>query len=126
MSSKMKETQERLTRAPKVTSSDYKSKSEMKKEQEARRAAEKAAKEEEERRKAEEEAILAEVEAEMAEGEQLDIDPVQSAQIIFMALDKDSDGILTEDEFVEGCLADPMFLLMLETFSCDFLWADIV
>ena len=121
----MKETQERLTRAPKVTSSDYKSKTEMKKEQEARRAAEKAAKEEEERRKAEEEAILAEVEAEMAEGEQLDIDPVQSAQIIFMALDKDSDGILTEDEFVEGCLADPMFLLMLETFSCDFLWADI-
>ena len=35
------------------------------------------------------------------------------------------DGIVDEDEFVEGCLNDPNFLFMLEHFSCDFLWGNV-
>jgi Ca2+-binding EF-hand superfamily protein len=51
-------------------------------------------------------------------------DPKQSAREIFKSLDVNRDGHLTEDEFVEGCLSDPLFLMMLETFSCDFMWGD--
>ena len=46
--------------------------------------------------------------------------------MIFGDLDANNDGIVDEDEFVEGCLADPNFLFMLEHFSCDFLWGNVV
>ena len=123
MSSKMKTTQDRLARGPKAGGQSIAERQAKKKaEQEA---AALAAKEAEEKRRAEEEArrALEEFEAEEAANKEDEIDPKQSAQIIFMALDKDGDGVLTEEEFVEGCLSDPMFLSMLETFSCEFLWA---
>lgn len=123
MSSKMKTTQDRLARGPKSgTESIAQKQARIKAEKEA---AALAAKEEAEQRKAEEEArkALEEFEAEEAANKEDEIDAKQSAQIIFMALDKDGDGVLTEEEFVEGCLSDPMFLSMLETFSCEFLWA---
>lgn len=53
-------------------------------------------------------------------------DPRESARDLFFSLDVDRDGQLTEEEFVEGCMSDPGFLMMLETFSCDFLWGEFV
>lgn len=51
-----------------------------------------------------------------------DVDPTDRAAELFHSLDVNSDGILTEEEFVEGCLSDPNFLAVLETFNCDFIW----
>lgn len=51
-------------------------------------------------------------------------DPVKRALEIFYDLDVNKDGVVTEEEFVEGCLTDPNFLFMLENFSCDFIWGD--
>ena len=123
MSSKMKTTQDRLARGPKIVASTNADRVKQKKAD--AEAAALAAKEAAEEKLAEEEARrkLEEFEAEEAANKEDEIDPKQSAQIIFMALDKDGDGVLTEEEFVEGCLSDPMFLSMLETFSCEFLWA---
>ncbi len=53
-----------------------------------------------------------------------EFDPRESARTTFRFLDVNRDGMLSEDEFVEGCLSDPMFMVMLETFNCDFLWGD--
>jgi hypothetical protein len=50
-------------------------------------------------------------------------DPVERALDIFHSLDVDSDGVVTEEEFVEGCLTDPNFLAVLQTFNCDFIWS---
>ena len=119
----MKTTQDRLARGPKIVASTNADRVKQKKAD--AEAAALAAKEAAEEKLAEEEARrkLEEFEAEEAANKEDEIDPKQSAQIIFMALDKDGDGVLTEEEFVEGCLSDPMFLSMLETFSCEFLWA---
>ena len=119
----MKTTQDRLARGPKIGAPSNADRVKQKKAD--AEAAALAAKEAAEEKLAEEEARrkLEEFEAEEAANKEDEIDPKQSAQIIFMALDKDGDGVLTEEEFVEGCLSDPMFLSMLETFSCEFLWA---
>jgi len=50
------------------------------------------------------------------------MDPKARAIELFESLDVDADGVLTEDEFVEGCLTDPNFLAVLQTFNCDFIW----
>ena len=44
------------------------------------------------------------------------------ALAFFVEMDTNEDGEITEEEFVEGCLSDPMFVQMLTTFSCDFMW----
>ena len=63
-----------------------------------------------------------------SEEEEEEIDPSiiakENARAIFKMLDINRDGQLDEDEFVDGCLADDMFLEMLLTFNCDFLWGD--
>lgn len=68
-------------------------------------------------------AIIAAADAE-SEDEEPVFDPRENARATFRFLDVDRDGQLSEDEFVEGCLSDPMFMVMLETFKCDFLWGD--
>jgi hypothetical protein len=50
------------------------------------------------------------------------LDPVERALDIFCSLDVDNNGVVTEEEFVEGCLTDPNFLAVLQTFNCDFIW----
>jgi hypothetical protein len=50
------------------------------------------------------------------------LDPVERALDIFSSLDVDNDGVVTEEEFVEGCLTDPNCLAVLLTFNCDFIW----
>ena len=51
------------------------------------------------------------------------LDPVERALDIFSSLDVDNNGVVTEEEFVEGCLTDPNFLAVLQTFNCDFIWS---
>ena len=58
------------------------------------------------------------------EEEEEKFDPVKRALEIFVDLDIDGNGVVTEEEFVEGCITDPNFLFMLEHFSCDFIWGD--
>lgn len=105
--------------------------------------AEKQAKEKAAKEKARQEAEAAEAAAAMAAAEEAaaaeaakqeeeeneedkepEFDPRENARATFRFLDINRDGMLSEDEFVDGCLADPMFLVMLETFNCDFLWGD--
>ena len=52
----------------------------------------------------------------------MQVDPIERALDIFHSLDIDSDGVVTEEEFVEGCLSDSNFLAVLQTFNCDFIW----
>ena len=85
---------------------------------EAEAAAEKA------RLEAEKAALEAEQESDDSEDDEPKFDPKENARATFRYMDVNSDGQLSEDEFVEGCLGDPMFLMMLETFNCDFLWGD--
>jgi len=49
-------------------------------------------------------------------------DPRENARMTFKFLDTNKDGQLSEDEFVDGCLDDPMMMAMLQSFTCDFLW----
>ena len=49
-------------------------------------------------------------------------DPLQRAQELFEALDVDGDGTVTEDEFVNGCLKDEVFVMLLDKFSGDNIW----
>ena len=44
------------------------------------------------------------------------------ARELFDALDDDGNGVLTEEEFVEGCLSDEAFVTLLEDFNGDFIW----
>ena len=67
-----------------------------------------------------------EIENEEEEEKEPAFNPAARARVIFGDLDANNDGIVDEDEFVEGCLADPNFLFMLEHFSCDFLWGNVV
>ena len=75
-----------------------------------------------------EKAARAENGEESSEEEEEEIDPnviaKENARAIFKMLDINRDGQLDEEEFVDGCLADEMFLEMLLTFNCDFLWGD--
>ena len=49
-------------------------------------------------------------------------DPVARAQELFEALDVDGDGVVTEEEFINGCLKDQAFIMLLEKFSGDTIW----
>jgi Ca2+-binding EF-hand superfamily protein len=42
-----------------------------------------------------------------------DNDPKQRVSAIFQKLDRDNSGTLTEEEFVEGCLQDPVLMKFL-------------
>ena len=73
----------------------------------------------------EEKETKTEIETEEEEKEPA-FNPAARARVIFGDLDANKDGIVDEEEFVEVCLADPNFLFMLEHFSCDFLWGNVV
>ena len=49
-------------------------------------------------------------------------DPIARAQELFEALDVDGDGVVTEEEFINGCLKDQAFVMLLEKFSGDTIW----
>ena len=51
-------------------------------------------------------------------------DPIERARDLFAALDVDGDGVVTETEFITGCLKDEAFILMLENFSSDNIWGS--
>ena len=42
--------------------------------------------------------------------------------MVFTRLDTNKDGLLTKDEFIEGCLKDPEILRSLENFQLNVLW----
>ena len=44
------------------------------------------------------------------------------ARELFDALDANGDGVVTEDEFVEGCMSDEAFVKVLEEFTGEMLW----
>ena len=49
-------------------------------------------------------------------------DPVQRAKELFEALDIDGDGVVTEDEFIDGCMKDDVFIMLLQKFNGDEFW----
>ena len=49
-------------------------------------------------------------------------DPIERARDLFSALDIDGDGVVTESEFISGCLKDQAFIIMLESFSSEDIW----
>ena len=49
-------------------------------------------------------------------------DPVARANELFEALDVNGDGAVTEDEFINGCLKDEVFIMLLEKFSGSDIW----
>ena len=49
-------------------------------------------------------------------------DPVKRAKEIFNALDANGDGVVTETEFISGCLSDEMFVKVMDDLCLDFLW----
>ena len=49
-------------------------------------------------------------------------DPIERARDLFSALDVDGDGVVTETEFISGCLKDEAFILMLERFGSEDIW----
>lgn len=133
MSNKMNTRQEK-TKAKTTEAEQRKLKREKREEkkraeaEKARLEAEAAAQAEAEAAAAAEKAARAENGEESEEEEEEEIDPSviakENARAIFKMLDINRDGQLDEDEFVDGCLADEMFLEMLLTFNCDFLWGD--
>ena len=42
--------------------------------------------------------------------------------MVFSRLDNNRDGVLTREEFIEGCLQDPEILRSLENFQLNILW----
>ena len=132
MSNKMNVRQEK-TKA-KTTEAEQRKLKREKREEKKRAEAEKARLEAEAAAQAEAEAAAAAEKAlraengEESEEEEEEVDPnviaKENARAIFKMLDVNRDGTLDEEEFVDGCLADEMFLQMLLTFNCDFLWGD--
>ena len=49
-------------------------------------------------------------------------DPVERARELFEALDVDGDGVVTEEEFISGCMKDEVFIMLLEKFSGEEVW----
>ena len=49
-------------------------------------------------------------------------DPVKRAKEIFNALDANNDGVVTETEFINGCLSDEVFVKVMDDLCLDFLW----
>ena len=49
-------------------------------------------------------------------------DPVKRAKEIFFALDANGDGVVTETEFISGCLSDEVFVKVMDDLCLDFLW----
>ena len=49
-------------------------------------------------------------------------DPVKRAKEIFTALDANGDGVVTEPEFISGCLSDDVFVKVMDDLCLDFLW----
>lgn len=49
-------------------------------------------------------------------------DQSKRARELFNALDDDGNGVLTEDEFITGCMSDEAFVKVLDEFSADFIW----
>ena len=49
-------------------------------------------------------------------------DQSKRARELFNALDDDGNGVLTEDEFITGCMSDEAFVKVLDEFSSDFIW----
>ena len=48
-------------------------------------------------------------------------DPMERARELFEALDVDNDGTVTEEEFINGCMRDDAFILLLQKFDCNIL-----
>ena len=48
------------------------------------------------------------------------------AKYIILSLDRDSDGYLTKDEFVEGCLADGDFMKLVNNFNGELIWGELL
>ena len=89
----------------------------------AQAAAEEKAKLEAEAKAKAEAEEQAKLEAEQEEEDQEPaFDPRENARITFRFMDKNRDGELDEEEFIDGCLADPMMMIMLQSFTADFLW----
>ena len=53
-------------------------------------------------------------------------DPVERARELFEALDVDGDGVVTEEEFIRGCMRDDVFVLLLQKFSGEEVWGDLM
>ena len=49
-------------------------------------------------------------------------DPMERARELFKALDIDGDGVVTEEEFISGCMKDEVFIMLLEKFSGEEVW----
>ena len=49
-------------------------------------------------------------------------DPVKRAKEIFIALDANQDGAVTETEFINGCLSDEVFVKVMDDLCLDSLW----
>ena len=47
---------------------------------------------------------------------------VIQVDLVFARLDTNKDGLLTEEEFIQGCLQDPEILQSLENFQFNILW----
>ena len=43
---------------------------------------------------------------------------------IFNAFDVNNDGIVTEEEFINGCLSDHTFIKVMDDMSLDFIWGQ--
>ena len=48
--------------------------------------------------------------------------PQERARELFEALDVDGDGVVTEDEFISGCMKDEVFIMLLQKFSGEEVW----
>ena len=47
---------------------------------------------------------------------------MEKVNMVFARLDTNKDGVLTKDEFIEGCLKDQEILQSLENFQLNILW----
>ena len=47
---------------------------------------------------------------------------MEKVNLVFARLDTNKDGVLTKDEFIEGCLQDQEILQSLENFQLNILW----
>ena len=54
------------------------------------------------------------------EDKEPEFDPRENARMTFKFLDINKDGQLSEDEFVDGCLGDPMMMCMFYRVALEF------
>ena len=48
--------------------------------------------------------------------------PAERARELFESLDFDGDGVVTEGEFISGCMRDDAFVMLLQKFSGEEVW----